>query len=62
MLEENAYCTDILVQSSAVNAAVNAFNKELLSNHIKTCVADDIRAGKDETVDELLATLQKLMK
>ena len=62
MIEENAYCTDILVQSSAVNAAVNAFNRELLSNHIKTCVADDIRAGKDETVDELVATLQKLMK
>ncbi|MBQ4603698.1 MAG: metal-sensing transcriptional repressor, partial [Clostridia bacterium] len=50
------------VQSSAVNAAVNAFNKELLANHIKTCVADDIRAGKDETVDELVVTLQKLMK
>ena len=47
---------------SAVNAALNAFNKELLSNHIKTCVADDIRNGKDETVDELVATLQKLMK
>ena len=62
MLEENAYCTDILVQSSAVNAAVNSFNKELLANHIKTCVADDIRAGKDETVDELVMTLQKLMK
>lgn len=62
MIEESAYCTDILVQSSAVTAAMNAFNKELLSNHIKTCVADDIRAGKDETVDELVATLQKLMK
>lgn len=62
MIEENAYCTDILVQSSAVNAAVNSFNKELLSNHIKTCVADDIRAGKDETIDELVAILQKLMK
>lgn len=62
MVEESAYCTDILVQSSAVSAAMNAFNKELLGNHIKTCVADDIRAGKDETVDELVATLQKLMK
>lgn len=62
MLEEDAYCTDVLVQSSAVTAAVNAFNKELLANHIKTCVADDIRAGKDETIDELVATLQKLMK
>ena len=62
MVEKNAYCTDILVQVSAVNAALNAFNKELLSNHIKTCVADDIRNGKDETVDELVATLQKLMK
>ena len=62
MLEEDAYCTDVLVQSSAVTAAVNAFNKELLANHIKTCVADDVRAGKDETIDELVATLQKLMK
>ena len=62
MLEEDAYCTDILVQSSAVTAAINSFNKELLANHIKTCVADDIRAGKDETIDELVALLQKLMK
>lgn len=62
MIEKNAYCTDILVQSSAVSSAMNAFNKELLANHIKTCVADDIRNGKDETIDELVATLQKLMK
>lgn len=62
MVENNAYCTDILVQVSAVNAALNAFNKELLASHIRTCVAEDIRAGKDETVDELVATLQKLMK
>jgi len=62
MVEKGAYCTDILVQSAAVSAAINAFNKELLANHIRTCVADDIRAGKDETVDELVATLQKLMK
>lgn len=62
MVEKNAYCTDILIQSSAVSAAINAFNKELLANHIKTCVAQDIRNGKDETVDELVATLQKLMK
>lgn len=62
MLEKDAYCTDILVQVAAANAALNAFNKELLANHIKTCVAQDIRDGKDETVDELVATLQKLMK
>lgn len=62
MVENSAYCTDILVQVSAVNAALCAFNKELLSEHIKTCVASDIRAGKDETLDELLATLGKLMK
>ncbi len=62
MIEENAYCTDVLIQSSAVTAAMNAFNKELLANHIKTCVANDIRAGKNETIDELVATLQKLMK
>ena len=62
MVEQNAYCTDILVQVSAVSAALNAFNRELLSEHIRSCVADDIRAGKDETVDELVATLQRLMK
>ena len=62
MVDANAYCTDILVQTAAVNAALNAFSRELLSAHLKTCVADDLRAGKDETVDELVATLQKLMK
>lgn len=62
MLQENAYCTDIINQVAAANAALNAFNKELLSNHIKTCVTDDIKAGKEDTVDDLLRTLQKLMK
>ncbi len=62
MVEKNAYCTDILVQSAAVTAAINAFNRELLGNHIRTCVVRDIRDGKDEVVDELVATLQKLMK
>ncbi len=62
MVENNAYCNDILVQSAAVNAAINSFNKELLSSHIHTCVARDIREGKDETIDELVATMQKLMK
>ena len=62
MVESSAYCTDILMQVSAVNAALNAFNKELLANHIKTCVAEDIKNGKEETVDELVFTLQKLMK
>ena len=62
MVENNAYCPDKLIQSAAVNAAINAFNKELLANHIRTCVADDIRNGKDEVIDELVVTLQKLMK
>lgn len=62
MVEKDAYCADILVQSSAVNAAVNAFNKELLASHIRGCVARDIRDGKDEVIDELVSTLQKLMK
>lgn len=62
MLEEDAYCPDILIQVSAVNAALNSFNKVLLANHIRTCVADDIREGNDEVVDELVVTLQKLMR
>lgn len=62
MVEENYYCPDILIQVSAVNAALNSFNKVLLANHIRTCVAEDIKAGKEETIDELVATLQKLMK
>jgi DNA-binding FrmR family transcriptional regulator len=62
MVEQSAYCTDILVQVTAVSAALNAFNKELLASHIKTCVAEDIKNGKEETVDELVSTLQKLMR
>ena len=62
MVENDAYCTDILTQVAAVSAALNSFNKVLLSNHIKTCVTQDILAGKEETVDELLTILQKLMK
>ena len=62
MVERSAYCPDILAQVAAANAALNAFAKELLSEHIRTCVIRDVREGKDETVDELLATLQKLMR
>lgn len=62
MLEKDAYCTDILTQSAAVNAAVNAFNRELLGSHIRGCVVRDIKEGKGEVVDELLVSLQKLMK
>lgn len=62
MVEKNAYCTDILVQVAAATAALNSFNKELLANHIKTCVACGIRSGKDDVIDELVDTMQKLMK
>ena len=62
MVEKSAYCPDILIQVAAANAALNAFSKELLAQHIRTCVAQDIRDGRDETIDELVATLQKLMK
>lgn len=62
MVEKNAYCTDILIQSSAATAALNAFNKELLANHIRTCVADGIRGGDDEVIDELVGIVQRLMK
>lgn len=62
MIESDAYCTDVLVQSAAVSAAVNAFNKELLANHIHHCVADQIRDGNDDVIDELVSTIQKLMK
>ena len=62
MLENDAYCTDILIQVSAVSAARNAFNKELLSRHLHTCVAENIRKGDDSVIDELVVTLQKLMK
>lgn len=62
MLENDAYCTDILIQVSAVNSALNSFNKVLLANHMKTCVAENIRNGNDEIIDELLNTLQKMMR
>ena len=62
MLERGAYCPDILAQAAAANAALNAFSRELLSSHIRSCVVHDVREGNDEIVDELLDTLQKLMK
>lgn len=62
MLEEDAYCADILTQVSAANSALNGFSKELLSEHLHTCVAKDIRQGKDEAIDELAELLRKLMK
>ena len=62
MLQKDVYCPDILIQVSAVNAALNSFSKELLSEHIHTCVADGIRRGDDDVIDELVCTLQKLMK
>lgn len=62
MLESDAYCVDILMQVSAITSALNSFNKVLLANHVKTCVADNIRNGNDEVVDELVTTVQKLMK
>ena len=58
MVEKDAYCPDILIQVAAANAALNSFNKVLLANHIRTCVAEDIRAGKDEVIDELVTTLK----
>jgi DNA-binding FrmR family transcriptional regulator len=62
MVEEDRYCIDIVTQVSAIQAALNSFNRVLLSNHIKTCVVDDIKKGSEDTVEELCATLQKLMK
>ena len=62
MVENDAYCTDILIQVSAVTSALNSFSKVLLSNHIKTCVTNDIKEGKEETVDELVNVLARLMK
>lgn len=62
MVEKSAYCPDILAQVAAANAALNAFSRELLAEHIRTCVARDVRQGREETLDELVATIQKLMK
>lgn len=62
MVEKNAYCPDILTQVAAANSALNSFGKVLLANHIKTCVTRDIREGREETVDELLETLKKMMR
>lgn len=62
MLEEDAYCPDILIQVSAITAALNSFNKVLLANHIESCVVDDLKAGKEGAAEELVNVLQKLMK
>ena len=62
MVEEERYCVDILTQVSAIQSALNSFNKELLSNHIKTCVVEEIRSGDEQVVDELCDTIKKLMR
>ena len=62
MVEKEAYCTDILTQVSAIQSALNAFSRELLANHIRTCVTEGIRKGDTEVVDELVRTVEKLMK
>ena len=62
MLEKDAYCVDVILQVSAVNAALSAFSRELLGDHIKSCVVNDIRSGKEETAQELVDTLQKILK
>lgn len=62
MVEKEVYCTDILVQVAAASSALNAFSRELLGQHIRTCVADDLRDGGDEKLNELLRLLPKLMK
>lgn len=62
MVERDAYCIDIVTQVAAITAALNGFNKVLLGNHIRTCVSEDIRAGRNDSVEELISTLQKLMR
>ena len=62
MVEKEAYCTDILTQVSAIQSALNAFSRELLANHIRTCVTEGIQSGDTEVVDELVRTVEKLMK
>ena len=62
MVEKDAYCVDVLTQVAAVSAALNSFSRVLLSNHIHTCVAEDLKNGKDEVVDELMVLMQKMMK
>lgn len=62
MLEKDAYCVDILTQVSAINAALNSFNKVLLANHIRSCVVENVRNGDDSVIDELVTTMQKLMR
>lgn len=62
MVEEERYCVDILTQVSAVQSALNSFNKELLANHIHSCVVEDIRSGDEQVVEELCDTIKKLMK
>ena len=62
MLQKDVYCPDILIQVSAVNAALNSFSRELLSEHLRTCVADGLRQGNGQVIDELAEVLRKLMK
>ncbi len=62
MMEEDAYCPDVLNQVSAASSALSAFSRELLSSHIRTCVTEDVQKGNAEKTEELLQLLQKMMR
>lgn len=62
MLEDGAYCTDIIMQVQAVTSALDSFSRVLLDNHIRSCVADGIKSGNDEVIDELIETIRRMTK
>ena len=62
MLLEDKYCVDILTQTSATSSALNAFAKEVLESHIRSCVADGVRQGDDGKVEELIYTIERFIK
>jgi DNA-binding FrmR family transcriptional regulator len=61
MLEQNAYCDDIINQVYACQAALGAVNKLILEDHLRGCVIKKVRSGEDDIVDELVKTIGKLM-
>lgn len=62
LIERDTYCDDVITQISATQAALNSVAKLLLEAHMKECVVDRIQEGDLEVLDEVLVTIQKLMK
>lgn len=62
MIEDNRYCGDVLTQLAAAESAVRRVSEMVLAEHMRTCVVEEVRAGNDEVIDEVMALMRRFSK